>query len=133
MTRSIRWFGILAISIVLVCAGMAICRLGHSGDANKSEEGKSPRLPNDANPSSSVTRASQDVDIELDEKSAVRIAEIILASVYGDEVLDQRPWNVSSTREVFEIQGMLKTTKGGVATIQLKKTNCQVVQIYHTK
>ncbi len=74
------------------------------------------------------------VDVDLDEDSAVKIAEVVLIKTYGERVLAQRPWKVSREGEIFTIEGTLKmtpTTKGGVASISIRKTNAEVVAIIH--
>ena len=52
-----------------------------------------------------------------DEDLAVKIAEIILVKVYGERVLDERPWIITSSDSSIIFEGTLKTRKGGVALI----------------
>ncbi len=77
-------------------------------------------------------RGSRQVDLDLDQESAVQIAEIILVKVYGKIVLSQRPWNVTKAGKVFTISGtMPKNSYGGVASIEINRTNAQVMSIIH--
>jgi hypothetical protein len=41
------------------------------------------------------------VDIKLGQALAVKSAEIILVSIYGEKVLDERPWNMRSSDYSF--------------------------------
>jgi hypothetical protein len=72
------------------------------------------------------------VDLNLDQETAIRIAEIILVKAYGKEVLKQRPWNVTKTGKVFRIVGTIKAP-GGAAKIEISQTNAEVISIIHEK
>lgn len=77
-------------------------------------------------------RDSRQVDLNLDQESAVQIAEIILVKVYGKHVLNQRPWQAEKTGKVFKISGtMPKNHYGGVARIEINQSNAQVMSIMH--
>jgi len=75
------------------------------------------------------------VDLKLDEESAVKIAEIILLKEYGDHVLNQRPWKVRSEDAFFFIEGTFPFAdprmKGGVAHLKMRRSNCEIVEIWH--
>lgn len=75
------------------------------------------------------------VDLQLDEASAVKIAEAIFVKVYGERVLSERPWKTALEQDdsVYHIRGTLKTTKGGVPEIRLKRSNAEVISICHGK
>jgi hypothetical protein len=84
------------------------------------------------NPSEKTT--ADEVDVDLDEASAIQIAEIILVRVYGKDVLEERPWNVTNNGDVFRIEGtLMEGTLGGVAEIEINRTNAEVVSIIHGK
>lgn len=76
---------------------------------------------------------ARDVDVDLDEKSALQIAEIVLVKVYGPEVLEEKPWNVTKQGDIFRIRGTLTTTLGGVAEIEINRKNAAVVSVIHWK
>jgi hypothetical protein len=73
------------------------------------------------------------VNVDLDESTAVQVAEAVLVRVYGKEVLDEKPWNVTSIKRGFRIEGTLRASKGGVAEIEIDRTNCEVILIAHGK
>jgi hypothetical protein len=78
-------------------------------------------------------RMSNKVDVDLDEESAIKVAEIILVRVYGKAVLNERPWNVTKKEHIFKIEGTLNTPLGGVATIEINQSNAEVMSIVHGK
>jgi hypothetical protein len=74
------------------------------------------------------------VDLKLDEKTAIQIAEIVLAKVYGERVLKEKPWNVTADETSFTIEGTLpKGMAGGTARIRIRRTNAEVLEIIHFK
>ncbi len=83
-------------------------------------------------------RVELSYDLKLDEASAVKIAEVIFVKVYGERVLQQKPWKVKSEKDdsIFFIEGTFnlpKGTLGGVAEIRIKRSNAEVVSIMHGK
>ena len=74
------------------------------------------------------------VNLDLDEKTATQIAEIVLVKIYGDHVKEERPWKVSKEGAVFKIVGTFKGIGvGGVALIRINRTNAEVVEVTHGK
>jgi hypothetical protein len=78
------------------------------------------------------TEMDNKVDVDLDRESAIQIAEIVLTRVYGKDVLNERPWQVSEVQNIFKIEGTLPMGYvGGVAEIEIRRTNGAVVSIIH--
>ncbi|HEX4142627.1 MAG TPA: NTF2 fold immunity protein [Pirellulales bacterium] len=74
------------------------------------------------------------VDLKLDKKTAIQIAEIVLVKVYGNDVLKQKPWNVTADETSFTIEGTLpKESVGGVARIRVHRANAEIIEIIHGK
>ncbi len=81
------------------------------------------------------------VNLKLDKKTAIKLAEIILVKVYGEKVLKQRPWIVTENKTEFKIKGNFhqnlkhsrKARKGGVAEIVIKKSDAKVLSYIHGK
>ena len=76
------------------------------------------------------------IDVKLDEKSAIQIAEIVLLRVYGERVLKERPWKVTKNDGTFIIKGNWKEWKGhkgGVASICINQKNAEIISITHGK
>jgi hypothetical protein len=78
--------------------------------------------------------ATDKVNLRLDEKTAEKIAEIVLVKWYGRDVLGERPWKVATTDTSFKFEGTLKDGYvGGVAEIEISKRNAAVRSIRHGK
>lgn len=76
------------------------------------------------------------VVLNIDEKTAVQLAEIIMQKTYGELVLRQRPWKVTETEFEFKISGIPPNGnlwRGGVAEIVIRKTDAKVIKITHGK
>lgn len=83
------------------------------------------------------------VNLNLKQETAIKIAEVILCSIYGEKVLKQRPWKVTETETAFIIKGTLHGgngyTKdgvkmfvlGGVAEIIINKSDARVIKYAH--
>ncbi|HTU24230.1 MAG TPA: NTF2 fold immunity protein [Pirellulales bacterium] len=81
-----------------------------------------------------AAKPDRKVDLELDEKSAVQIAEIILAKVYGQKVLQEKPWQISSDKTAFTIEGTFHGQGfGGVARIRISRATAEVLEVIHGK
>ena len=72
-----------------------------------------------------------------DKVTAEKIAEIILVNVYGEEVKKQKPFIVTLKDNVWIIQGRWnyknKNTAGGVAYMEIQKSDCKILKIIHGK
>ena len=79
------------------------------------------------------SKTHKNVNIELDKKAAIKVAEIVLTKVYGKKVLKQRPWSIVEKNGVYIIKGTFHGVLGGVAEIHIRKADCKVVSIIHGK
>lgn len=73
-----------------------------------------------------------------DKDDAIRIGEAFLESIYGPEVLKQRPFKVSSTKNTWILDGTFHCPKGtvcvgGTAHIEFNKSDGAIVKVNHTK
>lgn len=74
------------------------------------------------------------VNIKLDKAGAVKIAEIVLCHIYGDEVLLQKPWDIKESAESYVVKGRLPPNRvGGTATVEISKSTGQVLSYSHGK
>ena len=74
------------------------------------------------------------VDLKLDKASVTEIAEIVLVHVYGKEVLQERPWIVTKSGDIFTVEGTSHSNvEGGEAELQINGTNGSVTAISHGK
>jgi len=71
------------------------------------------------------------------KQTALKISEAVLVSIYGDKVLEQKPFKVSLKNNIWNITGTVhcpknkKTCKGGHAHIKINKTTAEVVELSH--
>ena len=72
------------------------------------------------------------------EESAIKVAETILVNVYGEKVLEQRPFKAKLEGDVWKIAGTFHCPqgvgcKGGVARIEINKKDGKVKSVIHDK
>ena len=69
-----------------------------------------------------------------DKETAIRIAEVILAPIYGDAIKEQKPLNVELKNDsVWVVTGTLNSDLGGVAHIEIRKSDCKILHVEHGK
>jgi len=70
-----------------------------------------------------------------DEDTAVKIAEIIWIPIYGKKVLDNKPYKAELKGDtVWVVEGTLqKNMLGGVPYIEIRKSDCKILEVYHEK
>ena len=72
-----------------------------------------------------------------DNKTAIKIAEVVLSSIYGQEKIDQeKPLNAVLKDGTWEITGTLNCPGGehclgGVAIIEISKDDGRVLRVSH--
>lgn len=73
-------------------------------------------------------------DAVPDEETALKIAEAILISVYGEDVLSKKPFNVTynSFRKVWIVVGTLpEGDEGAVPEIVIRKSDGMILKIWY--
>jgi hypothetical protein len=69
-----------------------------------------------------------------DENTAIKIAEAIWLPLYGKEIYDEEPFKAELRDSlIWIVQGNLKTTRGGVAYIEIQKSDCKILKVGHGK
>lgn len=70
-----------------------------------------------------------------DSSTAVRIAEAVLTPVYGATVVEnERPFSASLLRGVWTVRGNIQHgVPGGVAMVQIAKTDGRILRMTHGK
>lgn len=73
-----------------------------------------------------------------DRATAVKIAEAILVPIYGEQVLKQRPFKATLSRDRWIVEGTFHQAKGevlsgGVALIEIKQSTGEILQVIHGK
>ena len=69
-----------------------------------------------------------------DSETAVKVAEAIWLPIYGNKIYKNKPFKAKLiSKNVWLISGTMHTEKGGVPYIKLQKSDCRVLEVYHTK
>ena len=70
-----------------------------------------------------------------DSKTAVAVAEAVLAPIYGQErVLNQRPFSVNEGADQWTVSGSRRRGElGGVATIVISKKTGAILRVSHSR
>jgi len=70
-----------------------------------------------------------------DEEMARKIAEIILVSIYGEELIEaKKPFYVKLINdEYWLVKGYLHAQYGGVPYLCIRKSNGEIIKVIHTK
>ena len=73
-----------------------------------------------------------------DQATAVKIAEAVLVPIYGDQVLQQRPFKATLNGDRWTVEGSFNHPKGeawvgGVALIEIKKSSGEILKVTHGK
>lgn len=76
-------------------------------------------------------------DIINDAQTAIKIAEVILLSVYGEKIYESIPFKAELIKDdkVWFVRGTLnkKYTMGGVPFIEIQKKDCKILKFGHGK
>jgi hypothetical protein len=70
------------------------------------------------------------------KQTAIKIAETIWLPIYGKKIYNEKPFVAELTSAgIWIVKGTLQGTKakGGVAYIEIQKSDCKILQIYHGK
>jgi len=69
-----------------------------------------------------------------DSTTAVQIAQILFVRVYGEKVLEKKPFVATlKNGNIWFVQGTLKEQKGGVPHLEIQKSDGKVVDLFHYK
>jgi len=68
-----------------------------------------------------------------DEKTAIKIAEAIWYPIYGDEIYDEKPFKAELKDSIWIVRGTLNYDVGGVAYIEIQKSDCKILKVAHGK
>ncbi|MCP4180260.1 MAG: hypothetical protein GY756_21055 [bacterium] len=69
------------------------------------------------------------------EETAIKVAKILLHSVYGDKIDESLPFKAKSIKDgtVWLVEGTLNYDKGGVPYIEIQKSDCKIIRFGHGK
>jgi hypothetical protein len=67
------------------------------------------------------------------EETAIKIAEAIWLPIYGDKINNNKPFKATLKDSIWVIEGTLYSNKGGVPYLNLRKSDCKILKVIHTK
>ena len=70
-----------------------------------------------------------------DEVTAKKIAEAIWCPIYGEKQIEaQKPFKVELKDNIWIVNGtMINNSEGGVAYIEIQKSDCKILKVTHGK
>ena len=73
-------------------------------------------------------------DYVPDGETAIKIAEAIWLPIYGKKIYDNRPF-IAKLRDssVWVVEGTLNSAKGGVPYMEIQKSDCKILKVFHGK
>ena len=80
-------------------------------------------------------KSTNSVNYVPNKETAIKIAEAILVPIYGEKVLDERPFTAELIdNKYWHVEGTLKPVEiGGTASIDIQKSDCKVLKVTHGK
>ena len=67
-------------------------------------------------------------------ETAIKIAEAIWLPIYGEQVLDKKPYKTILVDDTWHVYGSLpENAKGGVPLIEIRKSDCKILKVTHGK
>ncbi|CAA0157404.1 YbbC/YhhH family protein [Tenacibaculum maritimum] len=67
------------------------------------------------------------------KETAIKIAEAIWLPIYGNKIYKNKPFTANLNGGIWIVEGTLHTDSGGVPYIEIRKEDCKVIDVYHTK
>ncbi|QMU66246.1 MAG: hypothetical protein GKR88_19520 [Flavobacteriaceae bacterium] len=85
-----------------------------------------------------ITSFQENMDNKTDyvpnEITAIKIAEAIWLPIYGNKILDKKPFVAKlENDDIWVVQGTSNTQKGDVPYIEIRKSDCKVLKVIHGK
>lgn len=77
-------------------------------------------------------------DLVPNKETAIKIAEAVWLPIYGKKIYNEKPFTAELTSVgIWIVKGTLQNAnlgaKGGVAYIEIQKSDCKILKIYHGK
>jgi hypothetical protein len=72
------------------------------------------------------------------DSTAIKIAEAVWLPIYGKDVLEEKPYKARLKKGVWIVEGSIATdtlhiTMGGVAYIEIQKSDGKILKVLHDK
>lgn len=74
-------------------------------------------------------------DYVPNSETAIKVAEAVWLPIYGDKIFKEKPYNVSlKDNKIWIVTGSIaKNKRGGVAYIEIQKSDCKILKVVHGK
>ncbi len=79
---------------------------------------------------------NQETNYVPDQKTAVSIAEAIWLPIYGEKVLEKQPFKATLSKDgkIWTVTGSIPPgTLGGFPIIEIRKSDCKIIRVSHSK
>jgi len=70
------------------------------------------------------------------QETAIKVAEAIWLPIYGNDVLDSKPFRATLSKDgtIWTVKGTLpKGMFGGFPIIEIRKSDSKIIKVYHSK
>ena len=67
------------------------------------------------------------------EETAIKIAEAVWLPIYGKTIYKERPFKTKLIDNIWYVSGTLHSPLGGVAEVEIDKTNGKILRVTHGK
>lgn len=79
-------------------------------------------------------KKQDNIKLGIDDKVAIKLAEIFLGKIYGGKIIEQRPWVVLNYKDRIKVEGSInKKEFGGGAEIIIRKSDGKVMSYNSNK
>ncbi len=69
--------------------------------------------------------------VVTNEETAIKIAEVIWLSIYGDQIYKQKPFKAISHDSVWVVDGTVHEQYGGAPHIVIRKKDGKIMDVTH--
>ncbi len=83
----------------------------------------------------SKTIPEQKAGIVKTPETAIKIAEVLWFSIYGEKIYNSKPFKAKLIKddEIWYVEGTLNTDKGGVPFMEIQRKDCKILKFGHGK
>lgn len=81
-------------------------------------------------------KKTEETNYVPDKETAIKIAEAIWLPIYGEKINREKPFiaELNTKRQTWIVHGTLSPNMlGGVAFIEIRKSDCKIITVFHGK
>lgn len=77
---------------------------------------------------------TEDEDYVPNKETAIKVAEAIWLPIYGEKIYTKQPFVAELNEKIWLVKGSIpKNSLGGVPIIKIRKSDCKIICVTHTK